>query len=327
MKLILIGSGNVAFHLAKAFVENNINLCQIYGRNQEELEQISTKINVPFSISGIEDADVYIIAVSDEAVEEVSALIHKKDCIVAHTSGSLPKEILEGEFTQGDFVPAKISDKIIRFIYLNKELKPFYLFIDTETTGLFDDSIFEKHFHEECYLEEDTKLSNLLNSPRLVRLSYIIQDKQRREMESKDFIIRPTDFIIPTAASKIHGITTEKAKREGWPIKTVLEHFRTVCASVSKIVGHNASFDHKVISTEFLRNSIHHNLPDYFLDTMFLSSDFCAFKGKYGIKYPKLSELHYKLFGKNFDGAHDSSIDVAITAKCFWELKRLGIIK
>jgi hypothetical protein len=39
---------------------------------------------------------IYIICVSDNSVEEVSKMITKKDCLVAHTSGSLPKEILAG---------------------------------------------------------------------------------------------------------------------------------------------------------------------------------------------------------------------------------------
>jgi hypothetical protein len=38
-------------------------------------------------------------------------------------------------------------------------------------------------------------------------------------------------------------------------------------------------------------------------------------------------ELHRKLFGCDFEGAHDASFDVAATAKCFWELVRLGVIK
>jgi DNA polymerase III epsilon subunit-like protein len=46
----------------------------------------------------------------------------------------------------------------------------------------------------------------------------------------------------------------------------------------------------------------------------------------YGHKWPKLSELHQKLFGVTFEEAHDAAVDIEATAKCFWELKRRGII-
>jgi hypothetical protein len=39
-----------------------------------------------------------------------------------------------------------------------------------------------------------------------------------------------------------------------------------------------------------------------------------------------LSELHTKLFGKDFEGAHDAFADIDATEKCFWELKKIGIM-
>jgi hypothetical protein len=56
------------------------------------------------------------------------------------------------------------------------------------------------------------------------------------------------------------------------------------------------------------------------------STNFCAISGPYGFKWPKLSELHYKLFGVGFNEAHNAAIDIHATAKCFWELKKRGLI-
>ena len=56
------------------------------------------------------------------------------------------------------------------------------------------------------------------------------------------------------------------------------------------------------------------------------TTNFCAIDGPYGYKWPKLSELHYKLFRTGFEEAHNASVDITATAKCFWELKRLGKI-
>ena len=60
--------------------------------------------------------------------------------------------------------------------------------------------------------------------------------------------------------------------------------------------------------------------------TMEGSVDFCAIPGPYGYKWPKLSELHYKLFRTGFEEAHNAAADIRATGKCFWELKRRGIL-
>ena len=56
------------------------------------------------------------------------------------------------------------------------------------------------------------------------------------------------------------------------------------------------------------------------------STDFCAIDGQYGYKWPKLFELHQKLFGVGFEEAHDAGVDIRATAKCFWELRKLKVL-
>ena len=56
------------------------------------------------------------------------------------------------------------------------------------------------------------------------------------------------------------------------------------------------------------------------------TTNFCAINGAYGYKWPKLSELHYKLFRTGFEEAHNAAADIRATVKCFWELKRRGIL-
>lgn len=131
MQTVIIGSGNVAYHLAKAFVLNNVPLVQIFGRNEKELKNISEELNIPYSTKKLEDADLYIICVSDNSVEDVSKLITKKDCLVAHTSGSLPKEALAGEYRKSSFYPLQTFSKSKELDY-NKI--PFFI----ETENEFD---------------------------------------------------------------------------------------------------------------------------------------------------------------------------------------------
>jgi len=60
--------------------------------------------------------------------------------------------------------------------------------------------------------------------------------------------------------------------------------------------------------------------------TMQSTTDYVAIPGNYGYKWPKLGELHQKLFGFGFEEAHNAAADINATAKCFWEAKRLGIL-
>ncbi|MDF2933755.1 MAG: hypothetical protein K0R36_3086 [Chryseobacterium sp.] len=127
MQTVIIGSGNVAYHLAKAFTQHNIPLKQVFGRNEEELKKISEELNISYSTKSLSDADLYIICVSDQSVENVSKLITKKDCLVSHTSGSLPKEILIGEYRKSSFYPLQTFSKSKQLDYSKI---PF--FIETE---------------------------------------------------------------------------------------------------------------------------------------------------------------------------------------------------
>ena len=129
MKIVIIGSGNVAYHLAKAFQENKIPVSQLFGRNENDLKFISEQLQVPFSATQLQDANLYLICVSDGSISEVSKLITKENCLVAHTSGSLPKEILEGNFRKASFYPLQTFSKSKDLDY--KEV-PFFLESDDE---------------------------------------------------------------------------------------------------------------------------------------------------------------------------------------------------
>ena len=129
MKIVIIGSGNVAYHLAKAFQENRIPVSQLFGRNENDLKFISEQLQIPFSTTQLQDADLYLICVSDGSISEVSKLITKENCLVAHTSGSLPKEILEGNFRKASFYPLQTFSKSKKLDY--KEV-PFFVESDDE---------------------------------------------------------------------------------------------------------------------------------------------------------------------------------------------------
>lgn len=127
MQIVLIGSGNVAFHLAKAFTEAQIPISQIFGRNTTELQKISEKFSIPFSTETLVDADLYIISVSDSSIAEVSSLIKNENALIAHTSGSVSREALAGNYRKSVFYPLQTFSKS-----KNLDYSKIPFFIDAE---------------------------------------------------------------------------------------------------------------------------------------------------------------------------------------------------
>lgn len=188
-----------------------------------------------------------------------------------------------------------------------------YLFFDTETTGL------PKNWK--------APVSDLNNWPRLVQLAYLFYDTNGKIISAKDYIIKPDGFTIPTDSSRIHGISTERANKEGQPLLTVLQAFQSLINEAEYLVAHNMSFDEKIVGAEFIRNKMIDSIaPKRKICTMLSTTNFCAIDGPYGYKWPKLTELHNKLFKTGFDESHNAAVDINATAKCFWELKKLGKI-
>lgn len=86
-------------------------------------------------------------------------------------------------------------------------------------------------------------------------------------------------------------------------------------------------FDTNVLGAEFIRAGINPKLLDLpILDTCTQrTAKVTQIKGRgNAFKIPKLSELHFKLFAKEFEEAHNASADVEASARCFWELVRIG---
>ncbi len=188
-----------------------------------------------------------------------------------------------------------------------------YLLFDTETTGL------PKKWK--------APITDVDNWPRLVQIAWLTYKDNGEPIEQKDYIVYPEGFTIPAEASNVHRITTERAKKEGIELKKVLEEFAKLVNEADYIVAHNINFDEKIIGAEFIRNNISTQLfSTPRLCTMKNSTNYCKISGQYGYKWPKLSELHIKLFGKDFEDAHDAAADIGATGKCFWEMKRLNLI-
>lgn len=187
------------------------------------------------------------------------------------------------------------------------------VFFDTETTGLPK--------------RRNVPVTDLDNWPRLVEIGWLVLDGNFAEIDAKEFIIKPEGFRIPAEASRIHGITHERATAEGVLLGPVLDEFYDALDKASIILAHNMDFDEKVVGAELLRaNKANLIQGKVRRCTMKASTNFCALPGRYGNKWPTLDELHRKLFGVPMGKAHNALVDVRAGVKCYKELVKIGVM-
>lgn len=185
-----------------------------------------------------------------------------------------------------------------------------FLFFDTETNGLPYDY--------------NAPVSDVDNWPNMIQLAWLQHDSQKNELSRGDYLIYPDNFYIHES---IHNITHEMALANGRPVKDVLQEFAKVLASTTVLVAHNISFDEKILGAEFFRNQLPNPMHELNkICTMETSVDFCAIKSGNRFKFPKLEELHRKLFNTGFSGAHNAMNDVEALMRCFWGLKDQNVV-
>ncbi|WP_075343659.1 Rossmann-like and DUF2520 domain-containing protein [Tenacibaculum agarivorans] len=111
ISVVIIGGGNVAFHLTKAFLSSkNVVVCQLYARNISSISEFQHQTSLTDNIHMLDDADVYILAISDDAIPDVSQLLPKEKLVV-HTSGSVAMNALENTGRKGIFYPLQSFSK------------------------------------------------------------------------------------------------------------------------------------------------------------------------------------------------------------------------
>ena len=191
------------------------------------------------------------------------------------------------------------------------------IIFDTETTGLPK--------------TKNINIDYLYLWPYIVQFSYIIYDTEiNKILKIKDSIIEiPETIIISKENSDIHGITNEISKEKGQDIKLIISDFIEDCNNSDLLIAHNMEFDINVLKVEILRHQLNksehdlNNIKKYC--TMKTTITFCNIKkiNKNGIefiKFPKLSELHKKLFNTIPKNLHNSLNDVIVCLRCYYML-------
>jgi predicted short-subunit dehydrogenase-like oxidoreductase (DUF2520 family) len=112
IKITLIGSGNVAQHLIKAFAKSElVEIAQVFSRKKETLASLIEFDKIVDDFQDLKEADLYIIAVTDNAITEVSVQLPFINQLVVHTSGTASIETLDDKNRKGVFYPLQTFSK------------------------------------------------------------------------------------------------------------------------------------------------------------------------------------------------------------------------
>lgn len=113
LNIVVVGAGNVAWHLAKELQKNEQKIIQVYNRSVEPAISLSHRLKCDFT-TRIEDinqkADLYILTVKDSVIEEVSELINIKNKLIVHTSGAVEQDVIKHK-RRGVFYPLQTFSK------------------------------------------------------------------------------------------------------------------------------------------------------------------------------------------------------------------------
>jgi predicted short-subunit dehydrogenase-like oxidoreductase (DUF2520 family) len=97
--IVVIGSGNVAYHFIRAVTMQGIKVLQILGRNESGALALSDAFSVPYILKPElldKQADLYILAVRDDQIREAALSLCLTEQLLVHTSGNSSLELLTG---------------------------------------------------------------------------------------------------------------------------------------------------------------------------------------------------------------------------------------
>ena len=237
IKVVLLGYGNVNSHLIKVLNESKeASVIQVFNRSEIQLDPDFQSIPFTNDIDKIMDADVYIIGISDDAIQSFSESLPFQNKLVVHTSGGVSMDLLSGKNRRGVFYPLQTFSK-------QRDLKFDKIPICIESENPDDLELLQKlgsaisEVVVEISSEKRAKLhvaAVVVNN--FVNYLYQIGEDILKEDEIPFDLLKP---LIQETASKIENLSPEAAqtgpaKRND--TKTIEKHLKSLGNSPYKEV-------------------------------------------------------------------------------------------
>lgn len=115
MKVVFIGAGNVATHLATELFEHKLDIVQVYSRSEASSKSLADAVNAAFT-TDIEkistEADLYVFSVKDSVLSDLIGRLPSNNGVWIHTAGSIPMNVFDGYASRyGVFYPFQTFSK------------------------------------------------------------------------------------------------------------------------------------------------------------------------------------------------------------------------
>ena len=187
----------------------------------------------------------------------------------------------------------------------------YLLFLDTETTGL-------PTSWKQPYARPQ-------HWPAIAQLGWQVFTTEGRLVKQDEAYLRVPPGRMTAAAEAIHGLTEAFLAAQGQAPAAVLARLLADLEQYRpRVVGHFLRLDFHVIGAALAGAGLPNPLPALpQFCTMRITQD--ARLGSPG-RQLRLQELHEELFGEALARQHDAAVDAAATARCFFELRRRGLI-
>jgi DNA polymerase III epsilon subunit-like protein len=196
---------------------------------------------------------------------------------------------------------------------INVPAPRYYMFLDTETTGIPIQKSYDKYF--------EPHMISFYNSARMIELGYLITDDVGNIIKEQSFLIKPNGFLIKN--SNIHGITTEKAANEGVDVRHALDTLFADLQTVEQLICHNTNFDKHILLSECYRE--YKNEVDIIKIIKKIKKECTMEIGKARfnlIKPPKLVELYKQIFDQEPKQEHRALSDVYLCYDCYFNINK-----
>jgi predicted short-subunit dehydrogenase-like oxidoreductase (DUF2520 family) len=115
MKIVIIGAGNLAWHIAPPLLKMGHQIIGVYSRTSASANALAKKVRSKafVNVDLIPDnADLYLIALQDKAIASVVKQLKFVPQLIAHTSGAVPLSVFPSKFkNNGVFYPLQSFSK------------------------------------------------------------------------------------------------------------------------------------------------------------------------------------------------------------------------
>lgn len=112
ISVTILGAGNVATHLFKALSSaDDVFVKQWFNRNISSIQPYKNDVEITDDLSQLKEADLYIIAISDDAIANLSTQLPFENRLVVHTSGAVNIHDLDKKNRRGVFYPLQTFSK------------------------------------------------------------------------------------------------------------------------------------------------------------------------------------------------------------------------